>query len=186
MSGSTSKEFNGVVIQKAAPSLGGVFDTASNSRTWNSPIILAHTNCYAYALNVPSTGYAVPGHLTHPDIYTSLGRLISLQKIQEFLERDGLVKVSEKNALNNDGHFIALWVQPGFDYHFARRNKIGSWSHKGGGKAVSWRDDFNRQIKIPELSYFQNYQEFGGYFELPESGVEYIPWLNFENFGIAA
>ena len=144
-----------------------------NQKAWNFFPLQGETNCYAYALNEPRTGWARPGNLS------SMGSIlfplvpISTSKIRKCLLKDGLLEITEKEALSGKFHAVALRIYPQTDFHFYRRDSSGLWSHKMGQTAVRRLDDDNRLIKNPRLATSWRYSEFGGYFAVPKGGILY-------------
>jgi hypothetical protein len=168
--------------------------------TWNSR--KKEFNCYAYAvsgieknpdLNLPSVpGTIGGGGLQNNDIINSLIK-DGLKKLEN---SPGSIPQPEQ------GHYlIALVVDnrsgKGFnqagsltqksDFHFYRLDTDGTWSHKANNCNVSRIDASGQTILNPEfadrdyrkilingIQFNINYNEFIGYFQVPNKGLEKI------------
>lgn len=145
-----------------------------NGAAWNAhKSVLRGTNCYAYALNCPEAGWAVPGALTAPQgkVPTKIARL-SVRAMHKRVMADGLIPITEDEALSGETHAIAMVVAPGLDFHFLRRDVDGTWSDKGGQfEAVQ-----NPTIIRPSKDGLRDeYTKFAGYYAIPQNGVQYCP-----------
>ena len=135
------------------------------------------TNCYTYALGRPDMGRAQPGNLLYNDDEIFAARddvFIGVKDVQDRLDNDGLIMISEEEALSGNVHAIAMTVAEDDDFHFFLRDADGTWSDKAGTKAARQNPD----ITIPS-KHAPNcrYQSFGGYYTIPKNGVEYTPRL---------
>jgi hypothetical protein len=150
--------------------------TAFNNAMWADPRIIRGTNCYAYALNCPEMGPAVPGQLTvaEPRISKST---ITIEDFREFLKRDGLLEITEEEALSGKFHAVALRISYHDDCHFYRRDPVGVWSYKNGDREISRFDDKDKIIDNPRAAADRRYPQFGGYYAVPEGGIPYMPRL---------
>jgi hypothetical protein len=153
------------------PKLKMVFD----EKVWRLQILTA--NSYAYALDCPDVGWGLPGHLNdncltwlyEPDEITPQG-------MAELLYKDGLKHISKEEALNaKDGHFIALWLSPGKDVLFLRRDSMGTWSYKPGDGPPKSLDSEDQMIQDPSQAELYGYGVFVGFYAVPAEGVNYVP-----------
>lgn len=151
--------------------------TAFNVAVWTDPRVMRHTNCYAYALNCPEMGIAVPGQLTADDPKISKSA-VTVEDFREFLKQDGLVEISEEQALSGEFHAVALRISYHDDCHFYRRDPVGVWSYKNGDMELSRFDDNNATIENPRTAADRRYPQFGGYYAVPEGGILYRPRLS--------
>ena len=151
--------------------------TAFNNAMWFDPGIMRQTNCYAYALNCPQMGLAVPGQLTAADPKISKSK-ITVEDFHEFLvKKDKLVEITEEEALSGKFHAIALRISYHEDCHFYRRDPVGVWSYKNGDREISRFDDKDKMIDNPRTAADRRFPQFGGYYAIPEGGILYLPKL---------
>lgn len=139
-------------------------------------------NCYAFALNEPRAAKACPGRLTdqwffNPDWEAEhLPRLLSPAYFPSYLEQDGLVPISEDEALSQEARkSIAAFLAPSKSFHFARKMPDGIWSHKFYGYHVNSLDDDRKEITNPAKARFNGYDCFAGYYTIPETGIPFVP-----------
>lgn len=169
-------------IKKCLPKLNQAF----NRVAWTAySRLCAQTNCMTYALGQPDMECATPGRLVYyedPAFEGGEGHyFVNIQRIQDGLERDGLIEVSETSALSGDLHVIALTVAMS-DFHFHRRDEDGTWSDKPGwehcpGAPINPRR--NPHITVPsQHATDSRYKKFGGYWAVPNEGIEYSPRLH--------
>lgn len=153
---------------------------AFNGAVWSAySKIQENTNCYCYALGFPDMGNAQPGDLIHSDeFYVDAGEGFSCfteEDVRERVERDGLIMISESEALSGNVHAIAMTIATDDDFHFFLRDADGTWSDKMGRHAVKQ----NLQITVPSKHATNDrYRNFGGYFKIPGPGIEYTPRLS--------
>ena len=143
-----------------------------NPDVWNVPSVQKYTNCYAYAFNMqvnPITGERFPvggmqpGMLSGKVSYDSMAfseqnkraKLISGTKegnkylvnlVKADMKTIGL-NFTEYESDMTGGYRVALYVNPGKDYHWYRENKDGTWSHKSGTYPVTNREVLGRDSK---------------------------------------
>ncbi len=154
------------------PSLVTAFN---DNAIWADPRVIAKTNCYAYALNCPDMGIAVPGQLTvaEPKIHLDT---VTVEDFRALLtQKDGLVEISREDALSGKFHAIALRIDYLRDCHFYRRDPIGIWSYKNGDREISRFDEKGSIIDDPQEITDRHYTQFGGYYAIPEGGILYLP-----------
>jgi hypothetical protein len=125
--------------------------------------LLRSTNCYCYAVDHRAgDGWCFPG------MGGGKGELspssLSCDDLSARVVADGAVKVDRAAAVSGpvpaDGHYIAMFYRPqsscdfshcGPDFHFARRDSNGRWSHKTGDSPVSDRDADGKPITDPQV-----------------------------------
>lgn len=152
-----------------------------NPAAWDDDLILkAHTNCLTYALNCPEMDHARIGELRQPQHLPRLSAPFDAARLKNELEKEGLREISERDAVTHKGHVIALLISPTYDYHFLRRDDNGAWSHKRVNAAPRQTDSNGTIIRNPRDAFikvngFAPYDQFGGYFAVPENGILFKP-----------
>ena len=113
---------------------------------WNNdPNIKRRNNCYNYANDRITNTFAQPGRgsgQTGPYPPTCAGTGGAAQ-------RDGQISVSSASSTPAQGHFIALVIWPGRDYHWYRLDSNAMWSHKPGQTAARNTDNSGKRISDP-------------------------------------
>src|SRR5262249_61775963 len=82
--------------------------------------------------------------------------------------RDGLEGLANPNAPQMtpvDGHFVALVIWPGNDYHWYRPDDLAQWSHKPGQTAARDYDNAGQPIADPKSCDRGPYTEFVAFFQ---------------------
>lgn len=142
------------------------------------------SNCYCYALDVFKGGWCQPGlgggagDITPAEMNCAALTARVLADGARRAPRAEAVEGPPAPAGAPGAHFIALWARPqascggaggagcGPDYHFARRDASGAWSHKVGEGPATDRDSAGHLITDPEAAAIGGgYTEFCGYFE---------------------
>ncbi|QRM54928.1 hypothetical protein [Sinorhizobium sp. BG8] len=132
-----------------------------NPGFWNNdPYVRANNNCYNYSRNWRTDTFAQPGrasgHWPNP---------MACGDVSAGAMSDGLKKRCD--CLPKDEYprrLVALVVDPGFDYHWYRKQKGGFWGHKPGQTAARNVDNSNVVITNPETCDRGGYTDFCGYF----------------------
>lgn len=159
-------------LKRCLPSLRLSF----NREAWHRSTFCTLTNCYAYALNAPETGPAIPGFLKAEGYRYITDIKINGPELRKRLMDDGLRPVFEDEAMSGDCHAIALVLSEGNDFHFYRRDHdTGHWSHKHGRRLPENLDEDGNPILNPRHASSLLYKEFGGFFALPAEGILYRP-----------
>lgn len=136
---------------------------------WNSDVIIQiNNNCYNYGTDVRNSTYAQPGVGGGlPDV--------SLDCPGETAGAiaDGLISTGSEQSLAGVefGHVAALVIAPALDFHWYRRDRDGTWSHKPGATAATNLDDSDRVITDPRNADRGRYTQFCGFFCVPRGGV---------------
>lgn len=171
------RKLDGDLREVCYPKLNRAF----NGAAWSGySRIQEQTNCYCYALGFPDMGDAQPGDLIYSnDFFADTDdegfACFTVRDIQDRVQHDGLIMISEKEALSGNVHAIAMTIATDDDFHFFLRDEDGTWSDKMGRQAVKQ----NPQITIPSKDATNNrYRRFAGYFKIPNAGVEYTPRLS--------
>ena len=129
-----------------------MFDPINDNCGFYSPPHQNDNNCYAYATDVATNTFPQPGRGSGDKWHDN-----TCEEMRAASERDGLVwfgndlpSVDEKPEI---GHFVALYIWHGTNFHWARRDSNGAvlllaprcvlislctglWSHKPGGSPV--------------------------------------------------
>lgn len=159
-------------LKRCLPSLRMSF----NQEAWLRSRCCLETNCYAYALNAPETGPAIPGFLKQEGYRYITDFKINGPDIRKRLIQDGLRPIFEDEAQSGDCHAIALVLSEGNDFHFYRRdNDTGLWSHKRGRRLPENTDEDGKPIEDPRHASGLIYKEFGGFFAIPAEGIPFRP-----------
>ena len=163
-------------------------------QAWNNPFIGPGNNCYAYACDDPSDwrmndcDFPQPGSTAGA---TPCDRSeFTVELLRQRAISDGLAPVphGRDESAPPDGFYkVALFVDPGKDYHWYRQDDNGNWSHKLGDGPVMNLDGAGNPIADPRAAsnnyenHFDpvtgrpiggyNYTQFGGFFYVPEGGI---------------
>jgi hypothetical protein len=137
-----------------------------NPNFWNSnPYVRMNNNCYNYARNWRTDTFAQPGRYSG---HTASS--MTCAEVKAAAMRDGLKE--RCNCLTQDEYprrLMALFIAPGKDYHWYRKQTCGFWGHKPGGTAARNIDNSGHLITNPEscdrgIGTYLNYTDFCGYF----------------------
>lgn len=123
-----------------------------------------HTaNCYGYALHIEAS--VNPGF--HGET-RSLSEVASRKSFLKALDSDGLVPVARRTFDPSSEHIIAAYLDVRHDFHFARLDSTGLWSHKPGDNWDPIQTDFfGNDFGDPESVNLLTF-DFMGYFSVPE------------------
>ena len=130
---------------------------------WNYQPVQRRNNCYNYACNTITNTFAQPGKWggqRHSRFEAS--------NVYRACLRDGLVPIREMSRYRLPrpprGYcLIALFIWPGEDFHFIRRDLNGYWSQKNGkGRARNY-DNGLRPIRDPRFGMMGPYRVFAGF-----------------------
>lgn len=113
-------------------------------------------NCYNYATNTRTDTFAQPG-LAAGAQYASL----SCVDVRAGAVADELIDTAAaENRCPHEGHLAGLVVAPGWDFHWYRKGRDGSWSHKPGGTPVTNVDNAAQPISDPRTADRGPYTDF--------------------------
>lgn len=113
---------------------------------WNNdPNIRARNNCYNYANDKITNTFAQPGRGSGL-MYTSM----DCGNVGAAAARDGQVATTNPASTPSQGHFIALVIWPGNDFHWYRLDANAQWSHKPGQTPVRNVDNSGAVITNPQ------------------------------------
>jgi len=123
---------------------------------WNVPGIQPYNNCYNYGTNYRTNTFAQPGKASGQQASTMACGPVKAGAVADCL----IDKPNADNKCPDEGHLVALVIAPGHDYHWYRKGKTGSWSHKPGGTAVTNKDNAGAAIADPRTAARGPYTEF--------------------------
>lgn len=127
---------------------------------WNNdPNIRTRNNCYNYANDKITNTFAQPGRGSG-QIYSS----IDCGNVGAAAQRDGQVPVGAASSTPAQGHFIALVIWPGRDYHWYRCDNNAMWSHKPGQTPARNIDNSGLTISDPRNCDRGPYTAWCGYY----------------------
>ncbi|BBD08918.1 hypothetical protein [Desulfovibrio ferrophilus] len=141
-----------------------------NPGRWNISSYVRHrNNCYNYATNILTNGFAQPGR-------ASRCRNVGVVRRTAVLARaDGLEAVPNANAVLATGHYVALALDltgGDEDYHWWRKGSDGTWSHKPGEGRATNLDSSGNIINDPQTCDRGDYNVWKGYFKVVRDEVE--------------
>jgi hypothetical protein len=124
-----------------------------------------HNNCYNYATNYRTDTFAQPGRAAGA-MYDPLN--ITCTTVRNGAIADQLIHApTANNRCPKEGHLVALVTGSldfnGFsipDYHWYRKGRDGSWSHKPGGGAATNVDNSGNPIADPRTADRDGYYNF--------------------------
>lgn len=116
-------------------------------------------NCYNYACNMQTGTYAQPGRASG-NMYSNL----SCNDVGDGAVSDALVSTDCDRGCGcrECCHQVALVVAPGIDFHWYRRDRNGSWSHKPGGTPATNLDNSGNTVNDPRTADRGIYTAFCG------------------------
>jgi len=122
--------------------------------------ILKCNNCYNYATQRRTDTFAQPGTWSgrRYDEYTA-------EDVMAASVRDGFIKLGMDQLTPHDDFFcnMALFILPGEDYHWYRRESDGTWSHKPGRTHAINTDNAGQLITDPRTADRGEYMIFAGF-----------------------
>ncbi len=119
-----------------------------------------YNNCYNYALNIATGRHSQPGRWKIPGGHQGWPYERATDPLQcEYLAAgaiyDGLTFLGPAwngdLACSENCHMVALFVHPGKDFHWIRRDQDGTWSHKLGKLQPARITKNQRPITDPTL-----------------------------------
>lgn len=129
---------------------------------WNTdPNIRRNNNCYNYASNLMTGTFAQPGRGSGAPFTNLTGVEVCRAAVSDGLE--ALARRDPPQETRMEGHFMALVIWPGVDYHFYRLDDNALWSHKPGQTAARDVDGSGNQISDPQVCDRGPYTEFTAY-----------------------
>ena len=133
---------------------------AYNPGKWNNDAsIRSRNNCYNYSNDKITNTFAQPGRGSG-QVFSELTCL----DVGAASERDGQVPADSASSSPAKGHFIALVIWPGRDYHWYRLDENAKWSHKPGQTRATNVDNSGNLINDPEACDRGFYTSWCGYY----------------------
>ena len=129
--------------------------TRYSPNRWNQAGIRESHNCLAYAFNDYDP---YRRQFPHPGVKGGMERPVGADffcpKMNQRLMRDNpdLKVVSHNQTCPSGTNKVAMFVDPGTDYHFYRQDSNGYWSHKPGERKATNLDESGRRIRDPVRS----------------------------------
>jgi len=121
--------------------------------------IRTRNNCYNYANDKITYTFAQPGRGSG-QMFTA----IDCGNVGAAAQRDGQIPVASASSTPAQGHFIALVIWPGRDYHWYRLDSNAMWSHKPGQTPARNTDSSDRPISDPSSCDPGPYTAWCGYY----------------------
>ena len=120
-------------------------------------------NCYAYGTDIATNTFPQPGRGSGTKWLAN-----TCDEMVAAAERDGLTWVGTELpdveiVEPEKGHYLALYIWPGTNFHWARRDSNGLWSHKPGGTPVQDADNNGTPIVDASKADLSPWTEFCGY-----------------------
>lgn len=139
-----------------------------NPNFWNAnPQVRLNNNCYNYARNWRTDTFAQPGRASG-----NFPNPMVCADVAGGATSDGLVqRCSCLPQSEYPRRLMALVVDPGYDYHWYRKQCGGFWGHKPGSTAARNTDNSGVLVTNPETCDRGGYTDFCGYFYAGKSVV---------------
>jgi hypothetical protein len=143
---------SGIVQPFVVPSYNpGKWNNDSNIRTRN--------NCYNYGNDKITNTFAQPGRGSG-QIFSAL----DCGNVGAAAQRDGQIPVSSASSTPAQGHYVALVIWPGRDYHWYRLDDNTMWTHKPGQTPAKNTDNSGQLIRDPRSCDRGPYTVFCGFY----------------------
>lgn len=166
---------------------------------WNVKRDVREThNCFAYALNIHdprqiarcrgkpecNAPYPQPGSASgHEGFANNIPKTCPNLLVRIQGDNPNITRTDFESTCPTGTSKIALIVDESDDYHFARQDSDGYWSHKPGGTRVTAADAFGHRIARPDAACFNykaakkgdlNYNIFCSYMCVPRNQPLYM------------
>jgi hypothetical protein len=126
---------------------------------WNAMPRQARNNCYNYATNVRTDSFAQPGFAA--GMASLADAELTCAGVYPRAIADQLIDAPDaENGCPDEGHLVALVIDPLWDYHWYRKGRNSRWSHKPGGQPVTDLDNAGALIADPRSAARGPYTEF--------------------------
>ncbi len=141
--------------------------TVDKKGPWNKLDTIASNNCYSYARNRPDSHLAPPGLRTDRELDSSI--------IAAAL-KDGMSKVPQNGECPACTHkVLALAEEKGRDFHWARQDANGMWSHKLDDAPVDTTDASDNSIRNPLKANWRYGDRYSGFYNYKPCGFLCTP-----------
>lgn len=152
LSGGLVKPLAGPMVPMAVPPY--------NPGKWNNDFIIrTRNNCYNYANDKITNTFAQPGRGSGA-VYSAL----DCANVGAASQRDGQIPVGPPAGTPAQGHYIALVIWPGQDFHWYRLDSNAMWSHKPGQTPARNIDNSGQLISDPRSCNRGPYTAFCGFY----------------------
>lgn len=161
---------------------------------WNTSSRQYYNNCYNYSTNVATNTFAQPGraYFGYAPLNSSNMNCLAatwsaaLDGTVGYTDFSSLQYLGASGTCDSGYTKLALVIDPGYDYHWYRRDSNNWWSHKRGGTAAKNVDESGYWISNPETADRVGYTDFCGYFCTASFGENINDvWVGKQNGGIA-
>ena len=191
-----------VRFHRGMPTSG--YEKSAMFSLFNSSTYIENTNCYAYALGYyvnPITGNMFgfkgidPGELDGKSAISmsdledpSLAKALIINAVAadcEYFDGD-IAEIGAEDQPREGYYKVALFLAPGYDYHWYREVPNGQWTHKPSINSARYTDFAGNTIFNPTESNLEgeyNYTTFLGWFEIntPDVAVSVADIANMSN-----
>ncbi|MPV69135.1 hypothetical protein [Burkholderia sp. BE17] len=151
---------SGGIIKPLNTPIGPTLVPPYDPGKWNNdPNIRMKNNCYNYANDKITNTIAQPGRGSGTT-FTSL----DCGNIGSAAQRDGLTSVASPASPPAQGHYVALVIWPGNDFHWYRQDSNTKWSHKPGQTPARNTDNAGELISDPRTCNRGPYSSFCGFY----------------------
>ncbi len=125
---------------------------------------------------MPGFGFAHTQAQHFFDSFNAYFKKYTLVQFYELLlqgaEKDGLTRVHEPEKKVGYYNSALFFTPDDHDFHWYRQDSNKLWSHKNGWKPATNKDDKGNIIHDPRDAANEEYPLFGGFFLVPELGIE--------------
>jgi hypothetical protein len=137
--------------------------TAYNPTKWNVSPVQSLNNCYDYSQDIRTDTFAQPGRGSGKKWQEN-----SCDNVWAAAVRDGVIPLTNhttqpESGAPSKGHYVALVMAPGFNFHWYKRDLDNTWSHKPGALEVRNVDNSGKRITDPQFCDRGWYTQFCGY-----------------------
>jgi hypothetical protein len=148
-------------IDKENGLVGILAEPPYNPGWWNDASRVLLNNCYNYGCDIATNTIAQPG-LGSGKPFT----VCECGDVGKASVRDGLITLASPASTPATGHYVALVIAPGVDFHWYRRDNNGKWSHKRGRTPAINYDQDGALITDPAKAARGIYSDFCGYYHV--------------------
>jgi hypothetical protein len=136
--------------------------TVYDPSKWNVSPVQSSNNCYDYSQDIRTDTFAQPGRGSGKKWEVN-----SCDNVWAAAVRDGVIPLNTTaqpaEGAPAKGHYVALVMAPGFNFHWYKRDLDNTWSHKPGSLEVRNVDNSGKRIDDPQFCDRGWYTQFCGY-----------------------
>ncbi|CAH3198134.1 unnamed protein product [Porites evermanni] len=130
---------------------------------WNTNKQLDN-NCYNFANNKITDTFAQPGRGSGAKCLVQDAVCMRNAAVNDHLEfLEAAIGTPIPPVPSGKKHLVALYVNPGIDFHFYQMDQQGLWTHKPGRTQATDLDNANQLIFDPRNANRNGYNMFGGF-----------------------